>query len=132
MHTDHKDQSLHSLVERATPGEEVLGSIPAVAARSLLVGSVSVLCDRLREKTWSPALCRAWQHVKFSDVSLGTRLRYSLVVDEDVKKPTKQTLVTIHVVRSCSVTNCSFLSSLSKGGGGGGTEKLSLWRVRLK
>ena len=29
-------------VERATPDEEVLGSIPAVAARSLLVGSVSV------------------------------------------------------------------------------------------
>ena len=29
-------------VERATPGEEVSGSIPAVAARSLLVGSVSV------------------------------------------------------------------------------------------
>ena len=29
-------------VKRATPGEEVLGSIPTVAARSLLVGSVSV------------------------------------------------------------------------------------------
>ena len=29
-------------VERATPGEEVLVSIPAVAARSLLVGCVSV------------------------------------------------------------------------------------------
>ena len=29
-------------VERATPGEEVPGSITAVAARSLLVGSVSV------------------------------------------------------------------------------------------
>ena len=29
-------------VQRATPGEEVPGSIPAVAARSLLVGSVSV------------------------------------------------------------------------------------------
>ena len=29
-------------VERATPGEEVSGSISAVAARSLLVGSVSV------------------------------------------------------------------------------------------
>ena len=29
-------------VECTTPGEEVLGSIPAVAARSLLVGSVSV------------------------------------------------------------------------------------------
>ena len=28
--------------EHATPGEEVLGSIPAVVARSLLVGSVSV------------------------------------------------------------------------------------------
>ena len=31
-----------SVIERATPGEEVPGSIPAVAARSLLVGSVSV------------------------------------------------------------------------------------------
>ena len=29
-------------VECATPGEEVPGSIPAVAARTLLVGSVSV------------------------------------------------------------------------------------------
>ena len=31
-----------SAVERATPGEEVPGSIPAVAARPLQVGSVSV------------------------------------------------------------------------------------------
>ena len=30
------------LVEHPTPGEAVLGLIPAVAARSLLVGSVSV------------------------------------------------------------------------------------------
>ena len=29
-------------VERATPGEDVLGSIPAVATLSLLVGPVSV------------------------------------------------------------------------------------------
>ena len=29
-------------VERATPGEEVPGSIPAVTGRSLLVGSMSV------------------------------------------------------------------------------------------
>ena len=29
-------------VERATPGEEVTGSISAVAPRSLLVGSLSV------------------------------------------------------------------------------------------
>ena len=28
--------------ERATPGEEILGPISAVAARSLLVGSMSV------------------------------------------------------------------------------------------
>ena len=41
-------------VERATPGEAVVGSIPAVAARFLLVGSVSVKCDRLRQKSWSP------------------------------------------------------------------------------
>ena len=37
-----------------------------------------------------PALSRVWKHVKLSDVSLGTRPRYSLVVDEDVKKPNKQ------------------------------------------
>ena len=30
------------------------------------------------------------KHVKLSDVSLWTRPRYSLVVDEDVKKPNKQ------------------------------------------
>ena len=42
-------------VERTTPGEEVLGLIPAVAPRSLLVGSVSVLCNWLRQKSWSPS-----------------------------------------------------------------------------
>ena len=31
-----------------------------------------------------------WQQVKLSDVSLGTHQRYSLVVDEGVKKPTNQ------------------------------------------
>ena len=36
-----------------------------------------------------PALFRVWQHAKLSGVSLGTRLGYSLVVDEDVKKPNK-------------------------------------------
>ena len=33
-----------------------------------------------------PALSCVWQHVKLSDVSLGTRPRYSQVVDEEVKK----------------------------------------------
>ena len=42
-------------VERRTPGEKVRGSIPTVAACSLLVGSVSVYCDRLRPKSWSPS-----------------------------------------------------------------------------
>ena len=31
---------------------------------------------------------RLSKHVRLSDLSLGTRPRYSLVVDEDVKKPT--------------------------------------------
>ena len=35
-------------VERATPGQEVPRSIPALAACPSLVGSVSVKCDRLR------------------------------------------------------------------------------------
>ena len=39
-------------VERATAGEEEVDSIPAPGARSLVVGSVSVQCDRLRQKSW--------------------------------------------------------------------------------
>ena len=39
-------------VEQTTPGEEVPGSITAVVDRSLLLGSVSVKCDRLRQKSW--------------------------------------------------------------------------------
>ena len=39
----------------------------------------------------SPLCLYVWQHVKLSDVILGTRLRYSLDVDEDVKKTTNQT-----------------------------------------
>ena len=38
-------------VERTTLGEEVMGSSPAVTALSLLVGSVSVRCDQLRQKS---------------------------------------------------------------------------------
>ena len=64
-------------VERATSGEEVQDSIPAVAARSRSHGL--------------PALSRVWQHMKLSDVSLGTRPRYSLVADENVKRPNRQT-----------------------------------------
>ena len=38
-----------------------------------------------------PTLSRVGQHIKLSDVSLGTRPQYSLVVDKNVKKPTNQT-----------------------------------------
>ena len=54
-------------VERATPGEEVPGLIPAVAACSLLVGLVSLLCDWLRQSHGLPALSHVWQQVKMSD-----------------------------------------------------------------
>ena len=37
-----------------------------------------------------PALSHVWQHLKLSDVSLGTLQWYSLVVDKDIKKPNKQ------------------------------------------
>ena len=41
-----------------------------------------------------PTLSCVWQDLKLSDVSLGARPRYSLIVDEDIKKQkkTKQTL----------------------------------------
>ena len=38
----NSEREVAQSVARATPGKEVLGSIPAVAARSLLVVSVSV------------------------------------------------------------------------------------------
>ena len=50
----HSGGTVAQSVKRATPGEEIPGSIPAVAARSLLVGSLSVY-DRLRRKSWSPS-----------------------------------------------------------------------------
>ena len=53
MHT--KGGAVAQSVERATPGEEVPDSIPAVAGSSLLFGSVSVYYDRLRQKSWSPS-----------------------------------------------------------------------------
>ena len=60
-------------VECVTPGEEVLGSIPAPAPYWLIRCQYNVTVREL------------------SGVSLGTRLRYSLVSDADVKKPTKET-----------------------------------------
>ena len=69
---------------------------------------------------WLAALSHVWQHLKFSDVSLGAHPLYSLVVEEDVKKQTNCVLP-IHVLYtfpcSCqSNTYCSYccLSELSK------------------
>ena len=47
--------------------------------------------NKFRKFHINNALSRVWQHLKLSDVSLGVRPQYSLVVDEDVKEPNKQT-----------------------------------------
>ena len=76
------------------------------------------------------ALSRMWQLVKLSNVSLGIRLRYSLVADEDVKKPTNQqnklsfstsfiTLFCLCLVIYWSLF-CSFICFYKGGRGGGG------------
>ena len=54
-------------VERAIPGEEVPGLIPAVAARSLLVGFFQYNVTGSDRSHGLPALSRVWQHVKLSD-----------------------------------------------------------------
>ena len=66
-------KSEDSLTFRQDPQQRVIGY------SKLLVSEVRL-----------PALSCVWQHIKLSDVSLETRPRYSLVVEEDVKKPNKQ------------------------------------------
>ena len=57
----------------------------------------SVGCGQRRQKSWSTHLSRVLQQVKLSAVSLVTRPRYSLVVEEDVEKPNNQaTVLTNH------------------------------------
>ena len=52
---------------------------------------VSVWCDRLRQKSWSPSSVSCVAARKIARRScLGARPRYNLEVDEDVKKPTNQ------------------------------------------
>ena len=48
-------------------------------------------CDRLRQKSWSPSSVSCVASRKIVRFCLGARPRYSLVVDEDVKEPYKQT-----------------------------------------
>ena len=64
-------------------GQEVVGSNPAPGTRSLLVGSVSVQCDQLRQKSWSSCTVSVWQDVKLSDVSLRIGPQDSLVADDE-------------------------------------------------
>ena len=65
-----------------------------MAARSLLV-----------QKSRSLHSVFVWQHIKLSDNSLGTRLRYSLIVVKDVKKPNKQTNKVLR--KAVSVVSCN-------------------------
>ena len=72
-----------------TPGLEVMVSIPAVGARSLLVGSMSVWYDRLKKRSWSPCFAFMWQRVKMSDVNFRILPLDSLAASEDVKWPAR-------------------------------------------
>ena len=104
--------SISQSVEGVTLGEEVLGSIPVVAARSLLVGSCPYSMTGWDRSYGLPALASVWQHVKLSDVSLGTRPRYSLADDEDFKNPNKQNLkkTSMSVCLSVCLPACLCLS----------------------
>ena len=93
-----------SAVERATPGDEVPGSIPAVAARSptgwvgvsiMLPAETEVMVSQLCLMCGSTLNC------------LGARPRYNLVVDEDIKKPTNQTITCYLQVPVTSVSGIS-------------------------
>ena len=77
-------------VLRATPGEEVVDANPAVTARSLLVGSVSVWCDLLRQMSWSPSSVSCVAARKIIRRQSWDPSRCSLVVDADVRKSSKQ------------------------------------------
>ena len=57
-------------------------------------------------------LSYVWHHVTLSDVSLGTRPRYSLVVDKDVKKP-KNLSLSLSLSLSSLLSLSLSLSSLS-------------------
>ena len=106
--------------------------IPLVAPGSLLVGSVSVSCERLRQiclfgfltSSSTTRLYRGrtsdrshglstlscvWQQVKLSDVSLGIRPQYSLVVDEDVKKNKKTDKQEIFIILTIHCVDDRFL-----------------------
>ena len=78
-------------VERATLGEEVLGSIPLWPPAPYWLGRYQYNVTDSDRSHGLPVLSRVWQHVKLSDFSLKTRPRYSLVADQDFKKPTIQT-----------------------------------------
>ena len=77
-------------VEHTAPDQEVMDSSPAPSVRSLLVGSVSVKCDRLRQKSWSPHSVSVWQRVNLSGMNLATHVQDRLIAGKDAKKLNKQ------------------------------------------
>ena len=76
-------------VERMTPGEEVGDRIPLWPSAPYWLGRCQYNVTGSDRSHGLSALSRVWQHLKLSHVSLGTRPRYSLVVDEDVMKTNK-------------------------------------------
>ena len=78
-------------IELATLGQEIPGRSPLWPPAPYWTGRCQYNVTGLDRSHGLPTLSRVSQLLKLSDVSLGTRLRYSLVVDEDVKKPNKQT-----------------------------------------
>ena len=78
-------------VERAIPGEEVRVRFPLWPPDPYWFGLCQYTMTGRDRSHGLPTLSRVWQNVKLSDVSLGTRPRYSPVVDKDFKKPTNQT-----------------------------------------
>ena len=78
-------------VERTTPGQEVPGSIPAVAAAPYWLGWCRYNVIGWDRNHGLPTLSCVWRHLILSFVSLGACSQYSLVVVEDFKKPTNQT-----------------------------------------
>ena len=78
------------VVERATPGQEDMGSFALWPHAPYWLGRCEYNVTGWERSHALAALSRVWQHVKLSDVSLGTRPSHSLVVDEGVKKPIKQ------------------------------------------
>ena len=93
--TDRQTKGERKLPQTCTPFLSSSISSAICVCDFLLVGWVSVSCDRLRQKSWSPrsvSCVAARKIVRRQSWDLSAIYGYSLVVDEDVQKPNKQSL----------------------------------------